>query len=335
MEQKQYFGQYGKILRIVVNNSKAFNLNDKNVSSYSAYITYSSSREAATAILAVDNTLIDNFLIRASFGSTKYCTNFLRNQDCLNKNCLFYHYIVNEKDIITKVSFYLIKEENTIIQSKIELAIKLADLANPETKEKLSDVKYQIKGNVLPLAISVYNKGYQILNETNIIECEKPLNKNSLKLIFNKNKNIIPNDIALKTTKDAQKESSLIDLNEISTAVSTASTRNSFTTSIISVESIDSVNNSVDVSMNLSQTCKKNWLQSKDRSRFNFLTDNTNSYIIGLPEGINDIINKKLIVRYSLRNIDIEPPKDYYLTYRLDPDWINFCSLHYLDSKIL
>lgn len=104
MEKKEYFGQYGKILRIVVNNAKAFTLNGKNVYSYSAYITFSSSREAATAILAVDNTPLDDLIIRASFGSTKYCSHFLRNQDCLKKNCLFYHYIVNEKDIITKVN---------------------------------------------------------------------------------------------------------------------------------------------------------------------------------------------------------------------------------------
>ena len=74
-----------------------------NLPSYSAYITYSSQQEASIAILSADCSHIDGFLIKVSYGSTKYCTHFLRNVECLNKECLFYHYIVDEKDILSKV----------------------------------------------------------------------------------------------------------------------------------------------------------------------------------------------------------------------------------------
>jgi CCR4-NOT transcription complex subunit 4 len=98
LSQKEYFGQYGKITRLVVNNTKAYA--GTNIPSYSAYVTYSTIQEAALAILAIDYTMHDDLLIRASFGSTKYCSHFLRNVECTNKDCLYYHYFVDEKDII-------------------------------------------------------------------------------------------------------------------------------------------------------------------------------------------------------------------------------------------
>ena len=72
----EYFGQYGKIKKIIINKKKAYNLNNPFGPSYSAYVTYSKPYEASIAILALDNIYIDNHLIRASFGTTKYCQFF-------------------------------------------------------------------------------------------------------------------------------------------------------------------------------------------------------------------------------------------------------------------
>lgn len=71
MDKFEYFGQYGKISKLVVNKSKQYNANGPNGPSYSAHVTYFSEKEASIAILAMDNTLIDNHLIRASYGTTK------------------------------------------------------------------------------------------------------------------------------------------------------------------------------------------------------------------------------------------------------------------------
>jgi hypothetical protein len=46
---------------------------------------------AARCIRGVDNTTLDGKTLRASFGTTKYCTSFLKGQTCLNKNCLYLH----------------------------------------------------------------------------------------------------------------------------------------------------------------------------------------------------------------------------------------------------
>ncbi len=69
--KKEYFGQYGTILKIVVNNNKAYNQNGQKGPTYSAYVTFSKPCEASVAILALDNIIFDENQIRASFGTTK------------------------------------------------------------------------------------------------------------------------------------------------------------------------------------------------------------------------------------------------------------------------
>jgi CCR4-NOT transcription complex subunit 4 len=48
--------------------------------------------------------MCDGKLIRASFGTTKYCSYFLRGNPCINKNCLFLHEHCDDKFTLTKVS---------------------------------------------------------------------------------------------------------------------------------------------------------------------------------------------------------------------------------------
>ena len=110
----EYFGQYGKIKRLVVNNMKAYNPDGVNGPSFSAYISYSTSYEASLALLSIDNTLYDEHILKASFGSTKYCLHFLRNIECTNKDCLFLHSLADEKDIINKVIILLYRMIRTI-----------------------------------------------------------------------------------------------------------------------------------------------------------------------------------------------------------------------------
>ena len=98
----EYFGQYGSIVKIVVNKNKAYNQNSPNGPSYSAYVTFSKPCEASIAILSLDETMVDNHLVRASFGTTKYCSFFLKGIECTNKDCLFLHKLADESDIIKR-----------------------------------------------------------------------------------------------------------------------------------------------------------------------------------------------------------------------------------------
>jgi hypothetical protein len=91
----QYFGQYGKITKICLVPIK----DDRTY--HSAYITFETEEQAAYCILAVDSIKIKNNLVRAFFGTTKYCNNFLKGYACFNKKCKFIHrYADNTKDIV-------------------------------------------------------------------------------------------------------------------------------------------------------------------------------------------------------------------------------------------
>ena len=99
----EYFGQYGKIVKLVTNKNKTYNNNGPNGPSYSCYVTYSNQKESSLAILALDNAIIDKHIIKASYGTTKYCLNFLRNSVCLNKDCLYLHHLAEKDDIVSRI----------------------------------------------------------------------------------------------------------------------------------------------------------------------------------------------------------------------------------------
>lgn len=56
-------------------------------------------------IQAIDQFMYDERLIRASFGTTKYCLHFLHDEECPNPDCLFLHSIAEGKETTTKVLY--------------------------------------------------------------------------------------------------------------------------------------------------------------------------------------------------------------------------------------
>ena len=96
----EYFGQYGNIIKIVL-VSKEDKVFKKKTNS--AYLTFETKEQAAYCILSVDSIKIDNQLVRAFFGTTKYCNHFLNNYNCFNEEkCMFLHHIAEPSDIINE-----------------------------------------------------------------------------------------------------------------------------------------------------------------------------------------------------------------------------------------
>ena len=129
LSQIEYFGQYGKIQKILLSSKINSETNKK---TYSVYITYSNEKEASYAILAVDSLLIEGKLIRVFFGTTKYCNYFLNNSYCPNEEkCMFLHKLVKDKDVII--------DNNTIFSynEHLNLAKKIIQFSNPETKKRI------------------------------------------------------------------------------------------------------------------------------------------------------------------------------------------------------
>ena len=107
LKSNEYFGQYDTILNSILINKINSNTNK---STFSVYITFSDQKEAALAILCVDSLLIEDKIVRAFYGTTKYCNYFLNSTTCPNRNkCIFLHKLVTDEDIIinndTKFSY--------------------------------------------------------------------------------------------------------------------------------------------------------------------------------------------------------------------------------------
>ncbi|PTU24048.1 hypothetical protein P175DRAFT_0469652 [Aspergillus ochraceoroseus IBT 24754] len=92
---KDYFGQYGDIEKIVVSKAKPGGNPNQGIG---VYVTYAKKVDAATCINAVDGSVNGDRILRAQYGTTKYCSSFLRNEQCHNRNCTFLHETGEDSD---------------------------------------------------------------------------------------------------------------------------------------------------------------------------------------------------------------------------------------------
>ncbi|CCE65221.1 hypothetical protein TPHA_0K00870 [Tetrapisispora phaffii CBS 4417] len=104
LKSDKYFGQYGKINKIVVNkktphpNNNSDHYHHSHQVGYGVYITFSKKEDAARCIAQVDGTYMDGRLVKAAYGTTKYCSSYLRGLSCPNPNCMFLHEPGEEAD---------------------------------------------------------------------------------------------------------------------------------------------------------------------------------------------------------------------------------------------
>lgn len=103
LESKEYFGQYGNVLKVSISRpASTTNQQASNSNTFSVYINYAKEEEAIRCIQSVHNFILDGKPLRASFGTTKYCHAWLRNMTCSNPDCLYLHDIGIQEDSFTK-----------------------------------------------------------------------------------------------------------------------------------------------------------------------------------------------------------------------------------------
>ncbi|CAF1108825.1 unnamed protein product [Rotaria sordida] len=86
LRRNDYFGKYGKIVKLVTSPAHNGQLN-----SICVYITYSRSEEALRAIQALCNYHVDGRTLKATLGTTKYCSRYLKGASCQKADCLYLH----------------------------------------------------------------------------------------------------------------------------------------------------------------------------------------------------------------------------------------------------
>ncbi|KAM4748679.1 LOW QUALITY PROTEIN: CCR4-NOT transcription complex subunit 4 [Rhinophrynus dorsalis] len=99
LKRPEYFGKFGKIHKVVINNSTSYA--GSQGPSASAYVTYIRSEDALRAIQCVNNVVVDGRTLKASLGTTKYCSYFLKNMQC-QPDCMYLHELGDEAASFTK-----------------------------------------------------------------------------------------------------------------------------------------------------------------------------------------------------------------------------------------
>ncbi|OBA23594.1 hypothetical protein METBIDRAFT_108669 [Metschnikowia bicuspidata var. bicuspidata NRRL YB-4993] len=103
LRSDKYFGQYGKILKIVVNRkSPSGHATLSSNLSIVVYVTFTKKDDALRCINELDGSLCDGRVLRAAHGTTKYCLSYLRGHPCPNPNCMFLHEPGEEADSYTR-----------------------------------------------------------------------------------------------------------------------------------------------------------------------------------------------------------------------------------------
>ncbi|XXG55005.1 hypothetical protein AAC387_Pa03g2748 [Persea americana] len=102
LERKEYFGQYGKVLKVSITRSASASQHPSNTNTCSVYITYAKEEEAVRCIESVHGFVLEGRSLRACFGTTKYCHAWLRNMPCNNPDCLYLHDMGTPEDSFTK-----------------------------------------------------------------------------------------------------------------------------------------------------------------------------------------------------------------------------------------
>jgi len=102
LRKPEYFGQYGKIAKIVINRSQTTAGGDARRASASAYVTLVHKEDTLACILALDGFYMDGRNVRSSYGTSKYCSAFIKNVRCNNPECTYLHQMGHIEDTFTK-----------------------------------------------------------------------------------------------------------------------------------------------------------------------------------------------------------------------------------------
>ncbi|GMR47932.1 hypothetical protein PMAYCL1PPCAC_18127, partial [Pristionchus mayeri] len=132
LKKPEYFGKYGKITKVAVGTTTSGVVGS---ASHTAYVTYMKVEEALRAIQGVQNALVDGRVVKASLGTTKYCSSFLRSQSCYKPECMYLHDMAEADISFTKDDMH---------------AGKHADY-----EKRLMDTLLKTVGNIPPVAQSI------------------------------------------------------------------------------------------------------------------------------------------------------------------------------------
>lgn len=102
-------------------------------------MTYVNNNDALKAIQSVNNIMIDGRLIKTSLGTTKYCSNFMKNQPCPKPDCMYLHELGDEEASFTKEEMHQGKHQ----EYEKKLHDTLINQQNQEEREREANGKLE------------------------------------------------------------------------------------------------------------------------------------------------------------------------------------------------
>lgn len=135
LKKHEYFGKYGKLHKVVINQSTSYA--GAQGPSASAYVTYIKSDDALKAIVAVNNVHIDGRTLKASLGTTKYCSHFLRGTQCPKTDCMYLHELGEEAASFTKEEMQVGKHQE-YEQKLLEAHMNSQNTAHSQQSNRIS-----------------------------------------------------------------------------------------------------------------------------------------------------------------------------------------------------
>lgn len=163
-----YFGQYGRVAKILISKRMTSSKygHGSHDPSMGVYVTYQSKEDAARAIVAIDGSKEPGGrIIRASYGTTKYCTSYLRNMPCSNAGCTYLHEPGEEADSFTKEDLATLRHAARDTEHKIKPAsMHLMPITKKASTEAISQASPAPsaagdEGSALPRTASWANAG--------------------------------------------------------------------------------------------------------------------------------------------------------------------------------
>ncbi|CAH2276628.1 CCR4-NOT transcription complex subunit 4 isoform X4 [Pelobates cultripes] len=165
LKRPEYFGKFGKIHKVVINNSTSYA--GSQGPSASAYVTYIRSEDALRAIQCVNNVVVDGRTLKASLGTTKYCSYFLKNMQCPKPDCMYLHELGDEAASFTKEEMQAGKHQ--------------------EYEQKLLQELYKLNPNFLQLSTGTVDK-----NKNKVTAIQSTVDKSSESISIGNGDNLQP-----------------------------------------------------------------------------------------------------------------------------------------------
>lgn len=97
---QQIFKEFGAVTKCVINTKT--NYAGSQTPRASAYVTYQKMEDALRAYKKLPSLRIEGHEIKTSLGTTKYCSNFLKNVHCPKQDCMYLHEMADEELCFTK-----------------------------------------------------------------------------------------------------------------------------------------------------------------------------------------------------------------------------------------